>query len=501
MTDGEKKPFWTTLTGIMTGIAALLTAVAGILIFLNPPSINSFSASPDTIAPGEITTLSWSVSGANIVTINPEIGNVPSSGSRQISPRNNTTYILNARSTFRSSTAITDVKIVNETSAGSMASDNKTNNPTGAESPAPPTLNPSTPNSSTPSNNASQPAGPANESPGPVSTPKASPAILYFTASPDTIRTGESSELSWNVSRAEVVRIDQGIGQVGASGSIPVSPLETRTYTLTALSGSGRDEEKVTVTVIPSAAATPGTPPGQQGQTQSNATSTAPLGSGQQSRPSGSTGTGSTGNNTIQPANASQNQSAKGTNTSLPAKPPASAGNLTSTSQVLIPFSFTGWGNYYGFLSPNGTYFSGYGSGYLYEVSGSKSLENSLISRVIYELPNGFGTKLEVGAGSTLALMEGFELNITSIQPAEGSIYLNLIKDGTIINSKMISPFKKNSTIGDGTYYYLSNIGTARNIVILAVHFRNDTSGFSENRIAIDGIWQISQSPITYRNV
>ncbi len=241
MTNGEKKPFWTTLSGILTGIAALLTAVAGVLIFLNPPSINSFTASPDTIARGEIVTLSWSVSGASSVTIDPGIGSVPSTGSRQISPIDNTTYTLNARSTFRSSTASVDVRVINATTTGPMEPEETISEPSEIREPVPA---------------ASGLPGEANQSGeianGPTKTgssEEARPAILYFTASPDRIRVGESSELSWNVSGAEIVRIDQGIGRVDAAGSISVYPLETRTYTLTALSGICRDEERVTVTV------------------------------------------------------------------------------------------------------------------------------------------------------------------------------------------------------------------------------------------------------------
>jgi hypothetical protein len=38
--NGSGKPFWTTLPGILTGIAALITAVGGVYVALNRPGSN-----------------------------------------------------------------------------------------------------------------------------------------------------------------------------------------------------------------------------------------------------------------------------------------------------------------------------------------------------------------------------------------------------------------------------------------------------------------------------
>lgn len=60
------------------------------------PSINSFTATPDTVAAGQTVTLTWDVSNATRVTIQPEIGTVPSSGTRTITPSATSEYILTA---------------------------------------------------------------------------------------------------------------------------------------------------------------------------------------------------------------------------------------------------------------------------------------------------------------------------------------------------------------------------------------------------------------------
>jgi len=75
------------------------------------------------------------------------------------------------------------------------------------------------------------------------------PAIDSFTASPASITEGSSSTLSWVVTGASTVSINQGIGTVDLSDSISVSPTTTTTYTLTANNSAGTITDNVTVTV------------------------------------------------------------------------------------------------------------------------------------------------------------------------------------------------------------------------------------------------------------
>jgi len=79
------------------------------------PVINSFTASPKTISPSQSGTLSWNVSGADIVTIYPMASRVNSSGTEQISPTTTTAYTLIATNSAGSSTSTI---IVTVTSAG-----------------------------------------------------------------------------------------------------------------------------------------------------------------------------------------------------------------------------------------------------------------------------------------------------------------------------------------------------------------------------------------------
>ena len=59
--------------------------------------INSFTAEPSTIVRGDSSTLRWSVANATEVTIDNGIGAVQATGSRQVSPVQNTTYRMTAK--------------------------------------------------------------------------------------------------------------------------------------------------------------------------------------------------------------------------------------------------------------------------------------------------------------------------------------------------------------------------------------------------------------------
>jgi len=75
------------------------------------------------------------------------------------------------------------------------------------------------------------------------------PVILSFDADPGTINSGGTSTLSWEVTGAATVSIDQGIGNVALSGTRDVSPGETTIYTLTATNEAGSVNATVQITV------------------------------------------------------------------------------------------------------------------------------------------------------------------------------------------------------------------------------------------------------------
>ena len=65
------------------------------------------------------------------------------------------------------------------------------------------------------------------------------PVVNTFEATPSLIDVGNITYLSWKVSNAQSVQIDNGIGDVALNGTFPVSPNATTSYTLTARNAIG----------------------------------------------------------------------------------------------------------------------------------------------------------------------------------------------------------------------------------------------------------------------
>ncbi len=89
--------------------------------------------------------------------------------------------------------------------------------------------------------------------PGEISGMSFLPVVHTFQASPTVIKAGEYSTLSWTVTGASKVYIDNGVGNVALQGSITVTPSQTVQYTLTAQNSTGSSSARTQVIVTGSA--------------------------------------------------------------------------------------------------------------------------------------------------------------------------------------------------------------------------------------------------------
>lgn len=104
----------------LTSVALVLGLSACEMITGGPgPSISSFTASPELIAPGESSTLSWTVdSSATSVSITPGIGSVTGQTSVTVTPSTTTEYTLTATNAEGSNDATTTVTVDGNGSGG-----------------------------------------------------------------------------------------------------------------------------------------------------------------------------------------------------------------------------------------------------------------------------------------------------------------------------------------------------------------------------------------------
>jgi outer membrane protein OmpA-like peptidoglycan-associated protein len=109
----ETTPYTLTATG--TGGTVSETATVTVKAPVPPPPVApvgaSISANPAYVYAGQCTTLSWSTQNATDVTIDPGVGKVGPSGSKQVCPTDNTQYTITASTAGDSKTASTTVPV------------------------------------------------------------------------------------------------------------------------------------------------------------------------------------------------------------------------------------------------------------------------------------------------------------------------------------------------------------------------------------------------------
>jgi hypothetical protein len=174
---------------------------------LDKPVIRAFSASPAIIDAGEVSILSWSVSGANSVFIDQGVGNVAVSGSTTITPSVTTTYTLTANNAAGDASARCQVAV-----RGTQSEDTSASVP---------------------------------------ETATWVPVIHAFKAEPPAIIHGRNTMLSWDVTGATSIFISPDVGPVEPNITVLVSPEKTTIYTLTASNSLGQVVKNLTVVVSP----------------------------------------------------------------------------------------------------------------------------------------------------------------------------------------------------------------------------------------------------------
>lgn len=87
--------------------------------------------------------------------------------------------------------------------------------------------------------------------PPPPPPPMALPPTVSLSANPPAVDAGKCTTLFWSSENASGASVDQGIGNVGKSGSRQVCPAATTLYTISATGEGGSKTASTTVTVKP----------------------------------------------------------------------------------------------------------------------------------------------------------------------------------------------------------------------------------------------------------
>ena len=155
-------------------------------------------------------------------------------------------------------------------------------------------------------------------------------------------------------------------------------------------------------------------------------------------------------------------------------------------------FDFEGWGEYWtiGFLADE--YFAAYVEGGLLfdESTDTNLMKDEQLSRVLMDDDE----ERTFTTGTPLKLAEDYELAIQAIDLDGNKVFVQLMKNGAVVDAAVVEPSKAGATLKDKTYVYKKDLGDTEKIVIVAVHFKNAFRGADTDLATIDGIWQISDA-------
>jgi S-layer protein (TIGR01567 family) len=148
-----------------------------------------------------------------------------------------------------------------------------------------------------------------------------------------------------------------------------------------------------------------------------------------------------------------------------------------------VKFEHNAWGNFtvVGFMADK--YFAGYTDGSIDgAVDHVSLLSNNILSKTLTDNDD----KKSLNTGESLALQEGYSLNIVEVDVNGKSVRVQLEKDGKEVDEGFI-------TSGQD-YVYKADLGKATDIPLIIVHFGSVFQGSENSAVFIQGVFQISST-------
>ncbi|MBW6518960.1 MAG: Ig-like domain-containing protein [ANME-2 cluster archaeon] len=157
---------------------------------------------------------------------------------------------------------------------------------------------------------------------------------------------------------------------------------------------------------------------------------------------------------------------------------------IYKTSPIPIKFEYGNWGTYdvIGFMADR--YFAGY-TGSSFASSSDNLLDKRKLSKVLTDNDKSYNVR----TGSALKLGEGYEFRISEMSASGSAVMVGLFKDGGKVKEDIVSE-------GD-TFVYKKDLGSSKNIPILAMNIDTVFAGMETSTVIVEGIFQISEKYIT----
>jgi len=158
------------------------------------------------------------------------------------------------------------------------------------------------------------------------------------------------------------------------------------------------------------------------------------------------------------------------------------------TKPIKTDFEHKDWGSYQviGFMAER--YFAGYTANSSFANNDISVISEGQLSKVLIDSDD----KKSLYTGSSLILEEGYSLNIVEVDVNGDKVWVQLEKDGKVVDDAFLSSNKD--------YVYENDIGKVENVPIIAVHLAEIFSGTETNAVFVKGIFQISDKFVEIEN-
>ena len=153
------------------------------------------------------------------------------------------------------------------------------------------------------------------------------------------------------------------------------------------------------------------------------------------------------------------------------------------TSPTETDFDYKNWGSYQviGFMAEK--YFAGYSRQNSTVIGDDVSLiSDGILAKILTDSND----KKSANAGQAIALEEGYSLNIKEVDVNGNSVWVQLEKDGNVVDEGFVSSGQD--------YVYKTDLGKAKDVPLIIVHFGSIFSGTETSAVFVQGIFQISDN-------
>ncbi|WP_410507403.1 S-layer protein domain-containing protein [Methanosarcina hadiensis] len=158
------------------------------------------------------------------------------------------------------------------------------------------------------------------------------------------------------------------------------------------------------------------------------------------------------------------------------------------TRPIETRFEYGNWGSYQviGFMAER--YFAGYTGNSSFINDEVSVISDGQLSKILIDSDD----RRSLYTGSSLILEEGYSLNIVEVDVNGDTVWVQLEKDGDVIDNGFLS--------SNSDYVYETDLGDADDVPLIAVHLAQIFRGTETNAVFVEGIFQISDEYVQIEN-